>query len=92
MLSTKHLNNLKKILHGDIETNVCMKNHTTFRIGGVADLVLYPREMTDLVEAVRYMRKYNIRYEVFGLGSNLLVTDNRIGYVLIKMGANFNHV
>lgn len=92
MLSTKHLNNLKKILHGDVETNVCMKNHTTFRIGGVADLVLYPREMTDLVEAVRYMRKYNIRYEVFGLGSNLLVTDNNMGYVLIKMGTNFNHI
>ena len=92
MLSIKHLTNLKKILHGDIETNVLMKNHTTFRIGGMVDAVIYPREMTDLVEAVRYMRKYKIRYEVFGLGTNLLVTDNDMGYVLIKLGSNFNHV
>ena len=92
MVNSKHIHNLKKLVHGDIETNVSMKNHTSFRIGGKASVVLYPREMTDLVECIRYMKKYKIRYEVFGLGTNILVTDNDIEYVLIKLGSNFNHV
>lgn len=92
MLNTKHLNNLKKIVHGDIEYNVSMKNHTSFRIGGIARVVLYPREMTDLVDAINYLRRHNIRYFVFGLGTNLLVTDRNIDFVLIKLGSNFNHV
>ena len=92
MVNTKHLINLKKIVHGDVETNVSMKNHTSFRIGGKASIVLYPREMTDLIEAIRYLKKYKIRYEVFGLGTNILVADHDIDYVLIKLGSNFNHV
>lgn len=92
MLNTKHLSNLKKIVHGDIEQNVSMKNHTSFRIGGKASVVLYPREMTDLIEAINYLKKYKIRYYVFGLGTNLLVTDNDLDYVIIKLGGNFNHI
>mgnify|MGYP003323718416 CR=1 FL=1 len=33
-----------------------------------------------------------IKYYVFGLGTNLLVTDNNLDYVLIKLGRNFNHI
>lgn len=92
MLSTNHIRSLKKLVHGNIELDVSMKNHTSFRIGGNAKVILFPRELTDLIEAIRYMEKYKIKYYVFGLGTNLLVGDQDIDFVLIKLGSNFNHV
>lgn len=92
MLSKKHLHSLRKIVHGNLELNVSMKNHTSFRIGGKASVILYPSEMTDLIESINYLTKHKIKYYVFGLGTNLLVTDNNLDYVLIKLGSNFNHI
>lgn len=92
MLSNNHIRSLKKLVHGNIELDVSMKNHTSFRIGGNAKVILFPRELTDLIEAIRYMEKYKIKYYVFGLGTNLLVGDQDIDFVLIKLGSNFNHV
>ena len=92
MVFNKHLINLRKIVHGNLETNVSMKNHTSFRIGGNASVILYPSELTDLLESINYLTKHKIKYYVFGLGTNLLVTDSNLDYVLIKLGRNFNHI
>lgn len=93
MLSKKQILILKKIVHGNLETNVSMKNHTTFRIGGNASVVIFPSEISDLIEAILYLNKIKCKYYCFGLGSNLLVSDNNIcDTVLIKLGRNFNHV
>ncbi len=92
MLSKKQINDLKKIVHGNLETDVSLKNHTSFRIGGNAKVVLFPTEITEIIESVVYLNKHKIKYYVFGLGTNMLVTDGDIDYVIIKLGRNFNHI
>lgn len=92
MLSKKQINDLKKIVHGNLETDVSLKNHTSFQIGGKAKVILFPTEINEIIESIAYLNKYKIKYYVFGLGTNMLVSDNNIDYVIIKLGRNFNHI
>ena len=60
-----------------------MAPHTTFRIGGSADLFYAPADKEDLAVAVRICRELGEGYVVLGGGSNLLVRDGGIrGLVL----------
>ena len=60
-----------------------LASHTTFRIGGPADLFYVPADREDLAAVVRLCRDLEEEYFVLGGGSNLLVRDGGIrGLVL----------
>ena len=71
--------------------NELMKNHTTFEIGGPADLVLLAESITDIVRALSICKDENIPYFVIGNGSNVLVSDKGFKGVIIKL-ANFTDI
>ena len=52
-----------------------MSKHTTYRIGGPADLFLKIKTSEQLLQAVKVCRKFDIPYFVLGGGSNILVSD-----------------
>ena len=60
-----------------IFTDEPMKKHTTFRVGGPADILVQPKG-TELAAVIRLCRKYDVPYQVIGNGSNLLVGDRGI--------------
>lgn len=61
-----------------------MSRHTTFRIGGPADLMAYPTRRRELCELVKLCRTEGIPYFTLGNGSNLLVSDKGIrGLVIV---------
>lgn len=62
-----------------------MDRHTTFRVGGPADLFLTPG-IHQLAETIRILRKYQTDVTVIGNGSNLLVGDQGIRGAVIEMG------
>ena len=68
-----------------------MKNHTTFKIGGAADVLFLPKNEEDILKALKLCRENKIDYYVIGLGSNLLVSDNGYPGVIIKIGENMAH-
>ena len=61
-----------------------MKKHTTFRVGGPADILVQPKG-TELAAVIRLCRKYDVPYQVIGNGSNLLVGDRGIRGLVIEM-------
>ena len=69
-----------------------MKNHTTFRIGGPADLFLLP----NTVEEIKKIREICIQeqesYFILGNGSNLLVSDSGFRGVIIQTYRNLQIV
>lgn len=69
-----------------------MKNHTSFKIGGNADFLVLPKSDEQIAETVRLLKENNIRFTVIGNGSNLLVDDDGIRGVVIKLGKNFSAV
>ncbi|PWM43215.1 MAG: UDP-N-acetylenolpyruvoylglucosamine reductase [Clostridiales bacterium] len=61
-----------------------MKNHTTFKIGGIADLIISPENLRKLSALIAYLRQNNINFFVLGNGSNLLVSDEGLRMPVIK--------
>jgi len=52
-----------------------LARHTTFRIGGPADLFAAAHSAAELVEMVSLARQHHVPYLILGRGSNLLVAD-----------------
>jgi UDP-N-acetylmuramate dehydrogenase len=69
-----------------------MKNHTSFRIGGPADLMVLPSEIEHIRHTLKVCQKWNVPFMVMGNGSNLLVRDKGIRGVVIKIANTFNSV
>lgn len=55
-----------------------MSRHTTFKIGGNADMFIRPVNEDELVFAVNTARRYGVPYFICGKGSDLLVSDGGI--------------
>lgn len=65
--------------------NELMKNYTTFKIGGVADVVLKPKSYEEVSKAVKLCKANHIPYYILGNGSNLLVSDEGYRGVIIQI-------
>jgi UDP-N-acetylmuramate dehydrogenase len=66
-----------------------MARHTTFRIGGPADLFVTCDTVADLSETVRLCAEEGIEWTVVGKGSNLLVSDAGYRGAVIVLGREF---
>jgi len=75
-----------------IREHESMKRHTTFGIGGPADIMIFPRNVDDIRNIILTCGSNNYPFYTIGQGSNLLVTDKGIRGVVIKMGENWNRV
>ena len=65
--------------------NEAMSNHTSFKIGGAADILLYPQNEMQLTEILSTAKAEGIPTFILGKGSNLLVSDNGIDGAVISM-------
>ena len=72
--------------------NEPMKEHTTFKIGGNARLIVMPESEGDISALVKACNENKIRYIVVGRGSNLLVSDNGIDACVILIGEAFSEL
>lgn len=69
----------------DIKVNEPMSKHTTFRIGGPADYLATPANAKELVDLINVAKENNLPITLIGNGSNLLVRDNGIRGLVIKI-------
>lgn len=69
-----------------------MKNHTTFRIGGPADILVCPETDSSLIEGIQLCRSRKVPFYIIGNGSNLLVGDKGFRGVIFKICKNMNAV
>lgn len=72
----------EKIKHSENEP---MKNHTSFKIGGNADVLLCVKNTEELKRALVLSKKYGVPTFVIGRGSNLLVSDGGIYGAVISL-------
>ncbi len=66
-----------------------MSRHTTFRIGGKADLLVEPTNVNQAEAVFKLLRQMEVPYVVLGNGSNVLVGDRGIRGVVVKLGKEF---
>lgn len=73
---------------GAVTVNEPMAEHTSFKIGGPADVFVKPRNITGLVNTVNTCAEKEIPFFVIGNGTNLLVRDKGIRGVVMQIGGN----
>lgn len=72
----------------DIYINEPMSKHTTFKIGGNADIFIKLRSIEQIEKIVKLSRKINEPLKIIGNGSNILVKDNGIRGIVAKVCTN----
>ncbi len=75
---------------GDLSFNVSMAEHTTWKIGGPADVFIIPHSISELTQALKILHKHNMPYMNIGRGSNVLISDKGIRGAVIRLGDEFN--
>lgn len=84
---------IKKIIKkGDLLVNQSLKEHTTFKIGGIADFLVFPSSIEEIVNLFQYLKNYEIPYKIIGNGSNLLINDAGFRGVIIKFSKRFSSI
>ena len=72
---------------GKVEKNAKLSKYTTYKTGGIAKAIVYPRNKTCLVKLIRLLRSHGVKYKILGNGSNLLFSDKTYNGVLIRLNA-----
>lgn len=81
---------LEEIVGKDkVKYNEKMSKYTTMRVGGPCDCIVFPDEISKIKEVIDFCKNENITFFVIGNGSNLLVKDEGIHGVVIKLGHRF---
>ena len=65
--------------------NEPLKKHTTYGIGGPADLMISPKSKQDLIKVIEIINENKIQLTILGSGSNVLVSDDGIRGVVISL-------
>lgn len=69
-----------------------MKKHTSFRIGGNADIYISPKSSEEIQSILFLAKKYDVPVTVMGNGSNLLVSDKGIRGIVIQIGEDMSTI
>ncbi|WP_459129586.1 UDP-N-acetylmuramate dehydrogenase [Guggenheimella bovis] len=88
MLNTIQKLNQNKLRYTEGEL---LKDHTSFQIGGKADIMIYPTSVEELKKALEILKEENVPFFVLGNGSNVLFSDDGYRGAVIKLGKNFSH-
>lgn len=82
------LQELNKVLKEEqIQLQEPMSRHTTFRVGGPADIYVLP-QINQVKEVLQLCSTFDIPICIKGNGSNLLVGDKGIRGVVLELGKN----
>ena len=63
-----------------------MKEYTSFKAGGCADILVIPENEEQLVHALKTLAASGMEYMVMGNGTNILVRDGGYRGALVKIG------
>ena len=76
----------------EIKKNEPLKNHTSFKIGGPAEEFAEAKSTDDVISLIEYAKEKGIPYMIMGNGSNLLVSDEGVKGLVIKIAKGFDNV
>jgi UDP-N-acetylmuramate dehydrogenase len=72
-------------IRGEVKLNEPLSRHTSFRIGGPADMFVSPADKDDLIALLRFVKQKKLSSVIIGGGTNLLVRDGGFHGVVINI-------
>lgn len=79
-------------VQGDVRYDEPMRRHSSFRIGGPADVFISPASVDDLCTVLRVTNKMGMPVVVIGAGTNLLVSDEGLRGCVVRVGHHLGAV
>lgn len=79
-------------LAGGIRTDEPMKAHTSFRVGGPADLYAEPSSTQELLALIHSAKALDLPFYLMGNGSNLVISDEGMEGLVIHLGDSFSEI
>ena len=79
-----------KAISPDLLENESMAKHTTFRVGGNADIYVSVKSVRELSSLIKLARETDTPFLVIGNGSNILVKDKGIRGLVIEIGSGMS--
>ncbi len=84
---------LREIVGNDrVRTDEPMAKHITFRVGGPADWFVYVESIEELQKLILLCKEQEVPYYVIGNGSDLLVSENGVDGVVIRLSGEFDEI
>jgi UDP-N-acetylmuramate dehydrogenase len=83
------IKDIKNLNIGKVIESPLMKDYTTYKVGGKAICIVIPDDEAGLINLLKYLKEYNIKYKILGNGSNVIFNDTGFDGVIIKLD-NFN--
>ena len=75
-----------------LEENAPMKDHTSFRAGGSADILVTAADEDELCAILKLLSGENYPHMIIGNGTNILVKDGGYRGAMIKLGQGFKMI
>jgi len=69
-----------------------MARHTSMRVGGPADALVYPKTIDELAQVIQAVSKFKQNLFVLGAGSNVLVRDKGVRGVVVNLSQGFGRM
>lgn len=76
---------LKELPSTRVREEEYLRHHTTFKIGGPADLFVEPTTMAELSFALHTIHEFDVPVTIIGCGSNILVKDGGIRGAVVSV-------
>lgn len=73
-----------------LKTNVLGEELCTFALGGNIPLLVEPQSLDELIKVLEILKSHKHKWRIIGAGSNLLINDNGIEEVVIRLGRHFS--
>ncbi|MFJ8454313.1 UDP-N-acetylmuramate dehydrogenase [Bacillus paramycoides] len=77
---------------GRVLVNEPLARYTTMKIGGPADILIVPKHVAGIEKTLELVKKYKKEWTAIGRGSNLLISDQGIEGVVIRLGEGLDHL
>lgn len=77
---------------GEVLVNEPLSKHTTWQIGGPCDLLITPHTTLQLQRLIAYAYQQDLPVQVLGRGSNLLVSDQGLRGLVIKLQGGLTQI
>ncbi|OUB16904.1 UDP-N-acetylenolpyruvoylglucosamine reductase [Bacillus thuringiensis serovar yunnanensis] len=77
---------------GRVLVNEPLARYTTMKIGGPADILIVPKHVAGIEKTLQLVKQYKTKWTVIGRGSNLLVSDQGIEGIVIRLGEGLDHL
>lgn len=82
----------KELTNSIVKIDEPMKQHTSFKIGGNADIFVISKSIEDIKNIIELAKKYDISVTILGNGSNVLVSDKGIRGIVLKIALDYINI